>query len=264
MDVPRTATGTPCKLCTEKRKRKGLGAKCHHHGGTPGTPEKPRKSSLKTPREYADIPTQEELEKNLKDQGFKWDSKKKKWITPGAIFIPEKNRWVAPPIEEGLLHPPGRPSVASPDSVPGRTPRLPVTPSPKQKPAKIRKVKGPLKPKRRVKFESHWPRHISEASSKFPPEREKYKSRKPEPKKLKGPEWRKPGSATPYDQECRDRKLNGKTLERCKYCKALLLSSRIMTEEDWDEKESKMLRDEDYNHKKDCMVFLKGMGTFNY
>ena len=41
MDAPRTATGSPCKLCLKK----GPGDRCHLHGGTPRTPGRSPKKS---------------------------------------------------------------------------------------------------------------------------------------------------------------------------------------------------------------------------
>jgi hypothetical protein len=46
MDAPRTATGSPCKLCLKK----GPGGRCHLHGGTPKTPSPKKQSPRKSPR----------------------------------------------------------------------------------------------------------------------------------------------------------------------------------------------------------------------
>ena len=61
MDAPRTASGSPCKLCLKK----GPGGRCHLHGGTPGSsagspksaPGSPKRASPKKQRPSAQLYT---------------------------------------------------------------------------------------------------------------------------------------------------------------------------------------------------------------
>ena len=66
MDVPRTQSGLPCKLCKSK------GSPCHLHGGTP------RKESKKWRQRY--LKEEEEFTKNWRSQLSPND--KNRWYTP--------------------------------------------------------------------------------------------------------------------------------------------------------------------------------------